>query len=165
MKTKTFLTSILLLGVTAIFAQVPPKYQDTNGDGFYDIDEFSNVYSKGYNDIDIDSDGRINNKEFYDNNYNSLDVNRDGKLTNEEWTSGSADYGKYIPSERASTNPPIYLSRSEFENKFKDTDYYHSYDENGDGFITPEELNKTTYNRLDKNRDGKLDAKELEGFK
>ena len=164
METKIFLSSILLLGVTALYAQVPNKWQDANGDGFYDIEEFSNVYSKGYNDIDIDRDGRINTKEFYDSNYNNLDLNRDGKLTNEEWTSGRNNYGEYIPADRYRENTPQYLSRAEFEARFNETKYYNSYDENNDGFITSDELNLTTYNRLDRNKDGKLDARELEGF-
>ena len=164
MKTRILLSSILFFGITALYGQVPNKWQDTNGDGFYDIEEFSNVYSKGYNDIDIDRDGRMNAKEFYDSNYNNLDVNRDGKLTNEEWTSGRNYYGEYITADRYSQNPPQYLSRAEFENRLKETKYYSSYDKNNDGFITSEELNLTTYNRLDKNRDGKLDASELEGF-
>jgi Ca2+-binding EF-hand superfamily protein len=164
MKTTILVCSMLFFGIAAVNGQVPNKWQDTNGDGFYDIDEFSNVYSKGYNDLDIDRDGRMNAKEFYDSNYNNLDVNRDGKLTNEEWTSGRNSYGEYITTDRYSQNPPQYLSRSEFEERFKETKYYSSYDKNNDGFITSEELNLTTYNRLDKNGDGKLDASELEGF-
>lgn len=164
MKTLILVSNLLFFGTMALQAQVPNKWQDTNGDGFYDIEEFSNVYSKGYNDIDIDRDGRMSTKEFYDSNYNTLDVNRDGKLTNEEWIAGRNYYGEFIPADRYSNNPPQYLSRDEFERRFKDTKYYSSYDKNNDGFITPEELNLTTYNRLDKNRDGKLDASELDRF-
>lgn len=164
MKTQIFLCSILLFGTTALFGQVPNKWQDTNNDGFYDIEEFSSVYSKGYNDIDIDRDGRLNDQEFYDGTYNRLDVNRDGRLTNEEWTSGNRYYGEYIPADRYSQNPPQYISRREFADRFTDTEYYRSYDGNNDGFITSEELNQTTYMRLDKNRDGQLDGSELDGF-
>ena len=161
---KHFFLFILFLITKPIFAQVPNKWQDTNGDGFYDIEEFSNVYSKGYNDIDIDRDGRMNAKEFYNSNYNTLDVNRDGKLTHEEWIAGRNYYGEFIPTDRYSHDPPQYLSRDEFEKRFRDTKYYSSYDKNNDGFITSEELNLTIYNRLDKNHDGKLDANELDGF-
>lgn len=164
MKNLFLFSSAFLMLTATLHSQVPSKWEDTNGDGFYDIEEFSKVYSKGYNDWDIDRDGRINNEEFYNNNYNRLDVNRDGRLTNEEWTSGRNMYGDYIPADRYAKNPPTYLSRTEFAKRFEDTDYYRSYDTDNDGFINEDELNQNTYNRLDRNRDGKLDAQELEGM-
>jgi len=164
MKTKIYLNSLILLMGISMFAQVSNKWEDTNGDGFYDIDEFSTIYSKGYNDLDVDGDGMINDQEFYDNNYNRLDVNRDGRLTNEEWTAGKRDYDGFIKDDDYSQNPPQYLSKSEYINRFKNTNYYGSYDTNKDGFIDSEEMIQTSFKRLDKNNDGKLDTEELKGY-
>lgn len=164
MKSTIYLSSLLLFVGTALFAQVPEKWEDTNGDGHFDINEFSNIYSKGYNDWDVDGDGRINDQEFYNNNYNRLDLNRDGRLTNEEWTAGKRDYDGFIKDDAYSQNPPQYLSKREFMDRFKDTDYYGSHDVNKDGFVDSEEMIQTSFNRLDKNRDGKLDAEELKDY-
>lgn len=164
MKTGNFLNAIILLMGISLFAQDYDKWEDTNRDGFYDLNEFSNIYSKGYNDWDMDGDGKINDQEFYENNYNRLDVNRDGRLTNEEWTAGKNEFEGFIPDDHDSQQRPQYLSKREFINRFQNTDYYGSYDTNKDGFIDSEEMIQTSFNRLDKNRDGKLDAKELEGY-
>lgn len=164
MQTKIFLNALILLIGASIFAQVSKNWEDTNGDGFYDIDEFSTIYSKGYNDLDVDGDGMINDQEFYDNNYNKLDVNRDSRLTNEEWTAGKGDYDGFINDDDYSQNPPQYVSKSEFINRFKNTDYYSSYDTNKDGFIDSEEMIQTSFKRLDRNHDGKLDAEELKNY-
>lgn len=163
MKPTIYLSSLLLLVGTSLFAQVPEKWKDKDGDGLYDIDEFRNMYSKGYNDWDVDGDGKINNQEFFDNHYNRLDVNRDGRLTNEEWTAGKRDYDGFIKDDY-SKNPPQYLSKREFTNRFKDTDYFSSHDLNKDGFIDSEEMIQTSFKRLDKNGDGKLDAEELKDY-
>lgn len=153
----------MLVG-TILFAQTPNQWEDSDGDGLYDINEFSKAYSKGYNDWDVDKDGRLDNNEFYNNFYNQLDVNRDGRLTHEEWTAGRRNYGDHIPADRYSENPPQYLSKREFADRFKDTDYYNSYDTNRDGYIDPAEMNQATFFLLDKNRDGKLDGSELENM-
>lgn len=164
MKTTIYLSGLFLFICASLFAQVPEKWEDTNGDGFYDVDEFSNIYSKGYNDWDVDGDGRINDQEFYDNSYNRLDVNRDGRLTNEEWTAGRKDYDGFIEDDAYAQDPPQYLSKREFMERFKNTDYYGSHDINKDGFIDSKEMVQTSFSRLDKNHDGKLDADELKGF-
>ncbi|MBT0607005.1 EF-hand domain-containing protein [Aequorivita echinoideorum] len=162
-KTKIlFLAAVMIAAVG--FAQTPLQIKDLNNDGSYDIDEFSNSYSKGYNDYDADKDGRINDVEFYDTTYNRLDINRDGRLTNEEWTAGNRYYGNYIPANRYANNPPQYISRAEFADRFKDTDYYRSYDTNSDGYIDSSEMNQNTFNLIDKNKDGTLDADELKDF-
>lgn len=165
MKTSIYLGILFLIFSPLLFAQTRPlEIKDANGDGMYDIDEFSNVYSKGYNDWDVDADGKINQDEFFNNNYNQLDINHDGRLTNEEWTSGNRYYGKYVPADKYSKNPPQYLSREEFAKRFSETDYYKSYDSDNNGFIDNNELNGATFNRLDQNHDGKLDKTELEGY-
>lgn len=164
MKTTLYLSGLLLFIGTALSAQVPPKWEDKDGDGLYDINEFGKTYSKGYNDWDIDGDGKINDQEFFDNTYNRLDVNHDGRLTNEEWASGSADYDGFISDDDYSTNPPQYLSKNEFRERFKNTDYYQSHDINRDGFIDSDEMVQSKFNRYDKNKDGKLDAEEIKGY-
>lgn len=160
MKTTIYLSGLLLLIGTALSAQVPPKWEDKDGDGLYDINEFSKSYSKGYNDWDIDGDGKINDQEFFDTTYNSLDLNRDGRLTHEEWTAGERDYNGFIKDDY-SKNPPQYLSKNEFKERFKETDYYQSHDINRDGFIDSDEMMQSSFNRFDKNKDGKLDSEEL----
>lgn len=163
MKTILFLSSVLFFIGSSLIAQTTGKLIDTNGDGTYDVDEFSSVYSKGYNDWDTDGDGKINNQEFYDNNYNRLDVNHDGRLTNEEWTGGERDFEGFIPDDRKAQKQPKYLTKKEFADRFKDGKYYNSYDINKDGFIDANEMSQINFNRLDKNHDGKLDDSELEG--
>ncbi len=156
---------ISLFFSTLLFSQQTPlELNDNDGDGFYDIDEFSKVYSKGYNDWDVDKDGRINSNEFYDANYNHFDLNHDGRLTPQEWTAGNRYYGEYITTPEYDTNPPQYLSKQEFAQRFTNSEYYNSYDTDHNGFVDNDELNKATFNRLDRNHDNKLDANELEGY-
>lgn len=160
MKSRILLSGLLLIVGAALYAQVPEKWVDKDGDGLYDINEFSDIYSKGYNDWDVDGDGRINDEEFYNSSYNRLDVNRDGRLTNEEWTAGARDHNGFIKDDY-SQNPPQYLSKREYADRFKNTEYFSSHDINRDGFVDSEEMIQSSFNRLDKNQDGKLDAEEI----
>lgn len=164
MKTKIYFSALLLFMGASIFAQVPEKWEDMDGDGFYDIDEFSKIYSKGYNDWDIDGDGRVNDQEFYERSYTRLDINRDGRLTNEEWMAGRTDYDGFIDDDDYIENPPQYLSKREFIERLNNTGYYGSYDTNNDGFVDSEEMSQTYFMRLDNNNDGKLDSEELKKY-
>ena len=157
MKKCIYLATLLVFGFVAQ-AQVP-QLEDLDGDGFYDMEEFSKIYSKGYNDWDIDRSGQLDRDEFFDATYNRLDLDGNGKLSAQEWRSADPQMEGLIPDEP--NNPP---SRAIFREQIGKSNYYGNYDLNGDGFVDSEELNQSSFNRLDLNRDGRLDSKELQGY-
>lgn len=152
----TFLWSILLALATVGSQAQTPQLEDLDGDGYYDMEEYSKMYSKGYNDWDIDGSGQIDPNEFFDGTYNRLDLDGDGKLTDQEWRVAYPEMEGLIPDD-----PTENYSREIFRERIGKTDYFNRYDLNEDGFVDSEEMNKAAFIRLDVNGDGRLDAGEL----
>lgn len=92
--------------------------------------------------------------------FNSLDHNRDGRISRDEWHFNQEGFF------RADHNGDGVLNRSEFlgEAVEDDRDDRFDYlDENGSGRIEPNEWHATRreFNRLDRDRDGRLSRAEL----
>jgi hypothetical protein len=154
---------------TLVFAQ-------TNGFDRYDVNkdknisktEFNDLYSQHYNTYDTDRNGKISDKEFYDQSFKMLDRDQNGNLNDKEWKTGYDNiYKDHLKSDRYSkydSDRNKNMSNEEYHQSFEQSDYYSSYDTNRDNNIDRDELNTGTFNRWDRNQDGKLDENEYNHY-
>ena len=168
MKTLKGILFMLCLMVSSVaFSQVYDDF-DTNGDGGIDQDEFNETYSNSYDQWDVNDDGVIDDREFYDFTYDRLDTNSDEYLDNNEWDEGYDNiYGEYLATDdriEFDVDGDQRISKDEFYQGMRETDYYNTYDANRDGSIDSDEINRGVYDSLDDNRDATVDRDEYEHF-
>ena len=137
---------------------------DADRDKMINKTEFSKMYTASYNEYDLDKDGQINDREFYDYSFNRLDKNNDGELDSSEWKIGYDNvYNKYIkPTANAEFDADRNqrISKNEYYESFRNTNYYSDYDLNEDRFIDADELRARMYQDFDLNEDGLIDEDE-----
>ena len=137
---------------------------DSNDDGRWDENEFTEATGDSYNVWDTDNDQAVDDDEFYDNSFNFADDNNDSMIDEEEWDSGidnsygayadSADFGIY------DENDDGFLDNDEWNEGFSDSEWFDSYDENTDGVVDNDEVNTGLFEDWDHNNDGFLDENE-----
>ena len=103
-------------------------------------------------------------------NYGYIDVNNDGWISGDEWnTFHTRTYGDW------DINHDGRVSRSEFERCYRAggfyrtayynpdywTNYWSAFDANGDGYLSADEYwSGTTWARIDRNHNGRIDSDE-----
>lgn len=168
MKTKTLIIlSAFLLTTTLSFCQVEGYGKfDANADGTLDRTEFDEMNNDGFSNWDSNRDEVINDREFYDRTYRNLDANQDNQLSQDEWGDGyDRMYGDYLDTNKYNqfdANSDGFIDNDEYYEGFRDTDFYNSYDKDGDKSLTREEFNAEVYDRMDQDRDGSLNQKEYQ---
>ena len=103
-------------------------------------------------------------------NYGYVDVNNDGFITGNEWNTYRTSTYSYWDSDADGR-----ISRSEFERCYRAggfyreayynpdywTNYWSTFDANGDGYLSTEEYwSSTAWTRADRNNNGRIDSDE-----
>ena len=103
-------------------------------------------------------------------NYGYVDVNNDGFITGNEWNTYRTSTYSYWDSDADGR-----ISRSEFERCYRAggfyreayynpdywTNYWSTFDANGDGYLSNEEYwSSTAWTRADRNNNGRIDSDE-----
>jgi|SRR5690606_3437825 len=168
---KTLKSTMLLLSMlvsTAGFSQVFGDF-DSNQDAVIDRDEFSGIYSSNFSSWDANTDGALDDREFYDTTFNRLDTDMDGNLGDEEWNNGFDNvYGDYLGTrdlDQFDADSDGMISGDEYYEGFSQSDFYSSYDVNRDNSIDADEFNESVFTNWDENGDGTLDDAEFERYR
>jgi len=139
---------------------------DANADGNLDRTEFDEMYDSGFSSWDFNGDEVINDREFYDRTYQNLDRNQDNQLSQEEWGEGyERMYGDYLDTNKYNqfdANSDGHIDNGEYYDGFRNTDFYSSYDKDGNGSLSQEEINSGVYDRMDQDKDGSINQREYQ---
>jgi len=157
--------AILFFATSSTIAQVRDfNSYDADRDSMINQDEFSKMYTSSYNDYDLNKDAQITDRELYDYSFNKLDKNGDRELDSSEWQIGYDNlYSNYLKtgdytSYDSDRNDRI--SKNEYYESFRNSNYFNDYDTNGDTFIDADELRARMYRDFDLNEDGLIDENE-----
>lgn len=174
---KWFLKVNLLMGAVLIsLLAVGQTYQTQNtGDSsFTDWDkdsdkkisktEFSDRYTQDYGD---EWKRNTSDEGFYETSYGVWDTNRDQRLSEDEWKYGyDTSYGDYVSDDYSSvdTNGDGYVDYNEYYGSLGETDYYSSYDQDGDNDLNDDEVSNMVFDNWDENKDGYIDENEYDSY-
>lgn len=182
MKTMTTMMaagSLLLLG-TVNAQQTEPRQQQESSEGIpatqHQEEVAREVESERFEQLDRDGDGSISREEAATeaalvDSWNEYDRDGDGKLDAEEFSAyehaaaGTAEAELAEAGQQGRTEAGMPATRHQEEAVGEDL--LGTLDRDGDGMISRQEAQDDSrliedWDRLDRNRDGKLDASELE---
>lgn len=141
---------------------------DSNRDGSYDQSEFGKTYENQFTNMDKDSDGSLNKEEFYASTFDIINKDHDNSITEQEWNRGKENILNERVGEKEYSefdiNADGQISLEEWENGFKETGWFTSYDSNKDKLMQPEEYDKGFFDDWDLDDDGSVSEEEFSNF-
>lgn len=141
---------------------------DTNTDDQWDENEFSEAYQSDFSGYDSDASGDLSSEEFSGATFRSTDRNQDNTISRDEWDAGRSDnFGNYAASEdfdRFDTDQSQDLSASEWNEGFRDSEWFSSTDTDRNNTVSDEEWTRANFSRWDRNGDGVLDRQEFQTY-
>ncbi len=137
-----------------------------------DNNEFDKAFTTSpyFSKWDANSDGHIDQREFYDDYFAMTDKNQDGVLNQEEWeksisthfgTNGEEKYGEFAEWD---ANSDKQVQAEEFQQYLEENRYFGEWDENGDGQLQEPEFAEETFARWDTDGNGVIEADEYAEF-
>ncbi len=158
---------LLFMFSSTLFSQ-EYKHFDANQDGMVDHSEFQEIFKKSFSGWDGNHDGNLTEEEFYDSAFDLIDTNADGVLNPNEWEKGFFFvFGDFLgtPHHRQfDLNHDQEISKKEFFASIKFSDFFHFYDENGNGTVDLKEFNDGVFAHWDEDQNQYIEQKEYETF-
>lgn len=139
---------------------------DQNGDGAWNLEEFSAGFEDNFGAADANEDEFVDNQEFVSSTFTNTDTDQDGFVDADEWTDGRDNiFGDYIDNRdfgEMDQNQDGDLDNEEWNAGFEESGWFEAYDRDQDGTLTSEEWQNGTFNDWDANDDDVVDQEEYQ---
>lgn len=143
-------------------------YFDRNGDGFLDLQEFTNTYANHFQMFwDANGDGYLDTEEFYNTQFINADSDWDSQISLSEWNEGYLRmFGNWADNDFSTFDEDKNgkLSWDEWNKIFEDSEWFEDYDADLDNLVTNIELNEGFFRDWDLNNDSKIDENEFNNY-
>lgn len=141
---------------------------DLNDDGLWDSDEYGEAYEEDWTSWDANSDGFLDDSEFYNTSYSWVDANDDELIDENEWNEGYnnlyGDYGAMEDFGEYDLNDDNFLDTDEWFEGWGDSDWFNDYDVNDDELVDNDEWDDGLFGLWDDDNDGFWDEDEYNTY-
>ena len=141
---------------------------DMNDDGMWGSDEYADAYEEDWSNWDSNSDGNLDDNEFYDTSYGWVDSDNDELINEEEWDEGFnnlfGDYGTEEDFTEYDVNNDGSLDEDEWFQGWGDSDWFNDFDANDDSYVDNNEWETGLFDNWDENDDGSWNEDEYNAY-
>ncbi len=141
---------------------------DEDGDGVIRESEFVEIFNQHYfDDWNRTEDEYLDDEDFHHVIYSVWDADNDDLLSQDEWIMGyDYYYGNYVVRDYddIDVDDDGFISREEFNEVLRETDFFTDWDVDKDEKLTDAELAKQVFQRWDTDNSHTLSREEYEEF-